>query len=480
MNLFLIITVLLFVINIFLALILIFIERRNPPTTWAWLMVFILMPGLGFLLYLFLGQNLSKQKMFDLKIIKDNFEKKLLSEQKKIYNESFKFNDPNVSNYSDMIHMHYVNSQSLFTQNNSVNIYIKGEDKFEALISDIQSAKEFIHLIYYIIKPDDIGNKIIKLLSEKAKEGVEVKLLYDAMGGRKLSKHFFDEFIQCGGEVSCFFPAIISHVNIRINYRNHRKIAVIDGKSGYIGGFNIGDEYLGKSKKFGYWRDTHLKIEGDAVNDLELRFLLDWNYATKGNVENTKQYFTEKSTDGTTGIQIVSSGPDSIEDQIKNGYLKMITSAKKYIYIQSPYFVPDDSIIEALRVASLCGVDVKIMLPNKPDHPFVYWASLSYAGDLLSSGVKVYKYEKGFIHSKTIVVDDYISSVGTANMDIRSFKLNFEINAFIYDNIVSSELKLIFEKDIQNSTEITETIYKNRSYCIKFKESISRLLSPIL
>lgn len=480
MNLFLVIIVLLFLINTLLALILIFIERRNPPTTWAWLMVLILMPGLGFILYLFLGQNLSRQKIFDLKIVKDNFEKKLLYEQKKIYNDNFKFNDPNVAEYSDMIHMHYVNSQSSFTQNNSVKIYTNGNEKFDDLIRDIENADKFIHMIYYIIKPDDIGNKIINLLCKKAKQGLEVKLVYDAMGGRKLPKHFFDEFLQCGGKISCFFPSIIPHINIRVNFRNHRKIAVIDGKIGYIGGFNIGDEYLGKSKKFGYWRDTHLRIYGDAVNDLELRFLLDWSYSAKEKITNITHYIIKQGLNGATGIQIVSSGPDSIEDQIKNGYLKMITSAKKYIYIQSPYFVPDDSIIEALRVAALCGVDVRIMLPNRPDHPFVYWASLSYAGDLINSGVKVYKYEKGFIHSKTIVIDDIISSVGTANMDIRSFKLNFEVNAFIYDSTVSYKLKSIFENDIKNSSEITDNIYKNRSHLIKFKESISRLLSPIL
>ncbi|MFU0824353.1 MAG: Cardiolipin synthase [Clostridium sp.] len=349
-----------------------------------------------------------------------------------------------------------------------------------ALLNSIEKAQHHIHIIYYVIKNDKIGNKVINALAKKASEGVEVRLLYDAMGCRSLPRHFFNKLKNSGGKVACFFPSLLPLINIRVNYRNHRKIVVVDGREAFVGGFNIGDEYLGKNKRFGYWRDTHIKIIGSAVGSLQQRFLLDWRYASQEKITFDKDYFPQVNSDGKIGIQIVSSGPDSEWEQIKNGYLKMIQSAKKNIYIQTPYFIPDESILEALKIASLSGVDVRIMVPSKPDHPFVYWASLSYIGELLKTGVRSYTYDKGFIHSKVMTVDGNVSSVGTANMDVRSFKLNFEVNAFIYDNNVSKSLEDIFEEDIHDCTEITKNLYAKRSLYIKFKESISRLLSPVL
>jgi cardiolipin synthase len=250
----------------------------------------------------------------------------------------------------------------------------------------------------------------------------------------------------------------------------------------FVGGINIGDEYLGLSPKMGFWRDRHLKIRGSAVETLQLRFLMDWWFTTKdATAKNLDlKYFPPKICQGKTGIQIVSSGPDSKWRAIRNGYLKMINEAKKRIYIQTPYFIPDDSLLESLKVAALSGVDVRIIIPDKPDHMFVYWASLSYAGELLKAGIRVFTYQKGFIHSKMIVVDDMVSTVGTANFDIRSFKLNFEVNAFIYDESVTKKLQEQFEIDLKDSEEITLERYHKRSTKIKFKESVSRLLSPIL
>lgn len=472
--------VILFVINILLAMLLVFFERRNPTSTWAWLVILLILPGIGFMLYLLLGQNFHRAKMFDLKIEEDALHKKLLYQNEQLIESKLAINDPEARRYIDMVRMNYKYSNALYTQNNGVRIFTNGEQKFTQLLEDIRSAKHHIHLGYYIYMPDRIGNEILEALISKAKKGVKVRLLYDAMGGRTIPKHFFDELKSAGGKVAIFFPSKIPHFNIRINYRNHRKIAIFDGKVGYVGGFNIGDEYLGRSKKFGYWRDTHLRICGDAVDSLQKRFLLDWRYASDEEIHFQKKYFQVKDGCGTTGIQIVSSGPDAEEQQIKNGYLKMIQSAKKFIYIQSPYFIPDDSIIESLRIASLSGVDVRIMIPNMPDHPFVYWGTYSYVGDLIKSGVRSYKYNKGFLHAKTIVVDGEIASVGTANMDIRSYKLNFEVNAFIYDHNVAGDLERIFKEDIKESEEITNELYNQRSRTIQFKESIARLLSPIL
>lgn len=471
----------LLVLNVFLAFILIFLERKDPSTTWAWLMVLLLVPYLGFILYLTLGQNLSRQKIFDTKTEEDQMIGKILLEQiSYLQNNEIVFNDAEMANYQDMIRMQLISDDSIFTQDNEVEIFTDGTKKFESLIDSIEKAEDHIHMLYYIIKNDSLSKKVVVALAKKASEGIEVRLLYDALGGRTLPRGFFKELTKAGGKVASFFPSKIPLINLRINYRNHRKIAIIDGKYGFIGGFNIGNEYLGLNKKFGYWRDTHLKIKGSAVHMMQMRFFHDWRYASKEKATYDEKYYPLIKSNGKTGIQIVSSGPDSEQEQIKIGYLKMINSARESIYIQTPYFVPDQSILEALRVASLSGVDVKIMIPNKPDHMFVYWATYSYIGDLLNSGIKAYTYENGFLHAKTMVVDGKISSVGTANIDVRSFKLNFEVNAFVYDTKTSTRLKKIFENDLKVCDEITVEKYKKRSKVIVVKESISRLLSPVL
>lgn len=468
------------IINILLAILLVFFERRNPSTTWAWLMILLFVPILGFFLYLFLGQDLRKKKVFAVKEEDDRLERMINQQEKVLSRKDIEISYPNIRKSKDLIYLHLVSHNALFTTDNSVEIFNEGNDKFDKMIEDIKNAKKFIHMEYYIIRSDWLGKRIIELLARKASEGVEVRVLYDGMGCIRLSKRFFDPLVEAGGKISCFFPPFLPYINVRINYRNHRKICIIDGQTAYVGGINIGKEYLGLSKKMGYWRDTHLRIQGGAVDYLELRFLLDWRFSTKEPYVIKDKYFPVKESIGYTGIQIVSSGPDSKWSSIKNGYLKMINLAKKRIYIHTPYFIPDDSLLEALKLAALSGVDVRIIIPNKPDHLFVYWASLSYVGELIQAGVKYYTYEKGFLHSKMILVDDVISTVGTANFDIRSFKMNFEVNAFIYDKVINSQLQEQFMKDIADSKEITKAIYENRAFGIKFKESISRLLSPML
>ncbi|WP_421910137.1 cardiolipin synthase [Methanolacinia petrolearia] len=285
---------------------------------------------------------------------------------------------------------------------------------------------------------------------------------------------------DAGGETAFFFRSKYLHINMRINYRNHRKIVVIDGKTGFVGGFNVGDEYVGKGP-LGYWRDTHLKISGSAVYSLQARFFLDWNHAAEQDLEffNTF-YFPEMIPKEGSVMQVVSSGPDSRGECIKMGYLQLINNATESTYIQTPYFIPDQSLLDALTIAAESGIDVRIMFPCKPDHPFVYWAGFSYLWDLVEAGVRVFLYDKGFIHAKTIVVDGLVSSVGSANWDIRSFRLNFETNAFIYDDEVSAELKKAFEDDLEYCTEVTCEDYYKRTHAVMFKESVSRLLSGIL
>jgi len=470
------------VINIFLAVALIFLERRDPTSTWAWLLVLFFIPILGFVIYLLLGRQLRQKHLFRWEgRNKIGIEKLINYQLEAIENETFEFLKTDTEEYGDMIYLHLHNNHSVLTQDNDVQIFTDGQEKFEALLEDLEHARDHIHIQYYIFRLDGIGKRIEEVLIRKAKSGVKVRMLFDDIGSRGLHVRHFRELITSGGEVAAFFPALLPLINPRLNYRNHRKIVIIDGRIGYIGGFNVGDEYLGLSKKFGYWRDTHLRIEGSAVHPLQTRFILDWNQASpRTNIQYDERFFPAIPRKGTVGMQIVSSGPDSEWEDIKDGYLKMIFLAKDYIYIQTPYFIPDTSMLDALRIACLSGVDVRIMIPNKPDHMFVYWATYSNIGLLLKAGARVYIYENGFIHAKQIVVDDQVSSVGTANIDVRSFRLNFEVNAFIYDREKSHELAEIFEEDIQNSTELTLDAYLERERLIKVKESISRLLSPIL
>ena len=373
------------------------------------------------------------------------------------------------------------NNDAILTEDNSIDIFTDGKEKFRSLFKDIEEAKETIHLQYYIFKKDGLGNKLIELLTDKAKQGVKVRILYDDLGSRGLRIKHFRDLIAVGGEVEAFFPSRLPIINYRINYRNHRKLVIIDGKIGYIGGFNVGDEYLGKNKKFGYWRDTHLRIIGSSVHAIQTRFILDWNQASHRNdIAYSPGLFPKTESKGDISLQIVSSGPDSEWEHIKYGYIKMISYARESIFIQTPYFIPDASLLDALRIASLTGKDVRIMIPNKPDHPFVYWATYFYVGEMLNAGARVYIYDNGFIHAKTIIVDGKLASVGTANIDVRSFKLNFEVNAFLYDEGISTSLTDSFYKDMDVSRELTLEAYQQRSLKIRFKESISRLLSPIL
>lgn len=477
MNITLAVGLIVLILNILLSFSLIFIERKDPTTTWAWLLIMIVLPGIGFIIYLLLGQNFSRQKMFKEKTIDDAKKRKILNS---MYDSNISSHDGG-EKFCDLRKMNFNNSGSKYRINNDINVYINGEDKFKQLLEDIRSAKKYIHVEYYIFKKDILGKTVIDELTKKAEEGLEVRLLVDAMGSRRLTKKLLRKYIAAGGKFSLFFPGILPHLNTRINYRNHRKIVVIDGEYGYVGGFNVGKEYINKDKEIGFWRDTHIRIKGESVDDLNARFLMDWCYASGEIIDNYNDYMIrDKGNVGDIGIQIVTSGPDHNEQYIRNAYIKLINNAKKNVYLETPYFVPDAPVLEALKISALSGIDVRIMIPGKPDHFFMKWAASSYIGELLDAGVKIYAYNNGFIHAKTIVADSTIMSIGTANMDIRSFKLNFEVNAFIYDDRVAKDGEEQFFKDMSYCDEITKEVYNSRSLTLRIKESIIRLLSPIL
>jgi len=470
-------------LNIFLAITIIFMERRKVSSTWAWIMVLFFLPILGFILYLVLGQKIKRRKLHKLVGVNSNVIDNMLAKQyHQLQSGALLSNSEEAKPFSDLILMNLKTNYSLFTNQNNLNIFTDGYTKFEHLIQDIKKAKHHIHLEYYIFRNDSTGKRLMHALTEKAKEGVEVRFIYDHIGSVSLTKKFFKQFTLAGGMVEAFFASHIPYLNLKINYRNHRKIVVIDGNIGYLGGINIGDEYLGLNKHFGYWRDTHLRIEGPAVSQMQAQFMIDWNMLCERKLALSESYFPNivNENNESIGLQIVASGPDSDYQDIKNSYIKMIYGAKRSVYLQTPYFVPDSSLLNALQTAALSGKDVRIMLPYKRDHFFVYWATQSYIADLLDYGISVYLYTDGFLHAKTLVVDNEISSVGSANLDIRSFKLNFEMNAFIYSEKVAQELTQIFEKDMEKCELLTVEAYNNRPLFNRFKESISRLLSPIL
>ena len=458
----------------------IFIEHKDPTATLAWLLMLYTLPGLGLILYLLLSQNISRYR---IKLSNfDNYTdtEGISSQREEIADGSFAYINQEAAKWRQLIRQNQSCGACYLTQDNKTEIIVKPEDMFGRLCEDLENAKHTINIEYYIIKSDSTGERILDILEKKAVSGVRIRLLLDDVGCRRLNKRRIRKLRRLGVKVVFFFPAILFRFNLRLNYRNHRKIAVIDNKTAYIGGFNIGDEYAGLSEKFGAWRDTHLRIEGGAVEDIEARFVLDWKFASKEDYKIARKMYNNPVEPGNSGIQIVSSGPDNREQEIKLAFLRMITGAKRRIYLQTPYFVPDQSIYEALKTAALAGLDVRVMIPSMPDHPFVYWVSYFNAGHLLDYGVKVYTYQPGFLHSKMITVDEEVSSIGSANLDIRSFKLNFECNAVVYDKEIARQLEDAFDADIQLSERLTKEKYAARPRSVRFKESVSRLISDIL
>lgn len=477
-----IITLIIIGVNFLLALGLIFLERRSAQSVWAWILVLFFLPVVGFIIYMLIGRTIYNQKIFTVQEDdKVGMEHLVQDQLDDLNNNSLDFSNPVAEKHKKLIHMLLYNNQSFLTVNNSIQTFTNGQDKFDSLLEDIRNAKDHIHFQYYIFRLDNLGKKLYEALLQKQKEGVTVRFLYDDIGSRGLTLRNFRKFKNEGGQVEAFFPNMLPLINPRMNNRNHRKIVVIDGSVGYVGGFNVGDEYLGLNKKFGFWRDTHLKISGEAVKSLQLRFMLDWNsHSERNNLIREERYFPAVGYHGENPIQIASSGPDEKWQQIKYGYIKMVYNAKKSIYIQTPYFIPDQSFLEAVRIAILSGIKVHLMIPNMPDHPFVYWGTYSNAGALVKMGAEVHIYEKGFLHQKVVMIDDEVLSVGTTNIDMRSFLLNFEVNAFIYDAEQAGQYREIYEKDVEDSTLLTEEKYAARGKWIKIKESFANLISPIL
>jgi len=461
--------------TVFAIIIIITLENRNPERTAAWLLVLVFLPVIGFVFYWFFGRNIRKNKIFSLKKYGDV---KVLIQLDKNYrlDKRYKFQSPLSAKINTLL---YNNSKALLTMNNSVIVFADAEDAFRELLSSIDKAEKYIHLEYFSVTNDASGREFKDVIIKKAKQGVKIRLLLDGMGCFFLSDRYVAELVDSGVDVQFFLPVYLFFLNNKLNYRNHRKIVIIDGKAGFLGGLNIGNKYLGRSKYYGYWRDTQMKFEGDAVNSLQAIFLTDWYFQTEELIFS-KDYFPESTITKILPVQVVASGPDSDWAGIMQVYFQAIAGANKSILITTPYIVINESIIMSLKTAALSGVEVRIIVPGIADHLIVFWATRSYFEELMEAGIKIYEYKKGFIHSKQLIVDSEVAFIGTANMDMRSFIQNFETNVLIYDKEVIEQIEKQFEEDILLSREIDPIVFCRRSSFKKVKESISRLFSPLL
>lgn len=450
----------------------VFFQKRNPISSMAWILVLILSPLFGGILFLIFGVGVETYARYRYRKKLEMNQNSVLAHQKELVGQQGEAD----RKFYELV-KYFLNSGCVYCDKNRVRIFTDAEEKYENLLSDIKNAKETVNIIYFIIRNDTIGNRLIDLLLEKAEEGVTVRLMYDGLGSLLTPKRLFNRLRKAKNcYVKEFFPVRLFSMS-KINHRNHRKIAVIDDKIAYLGGMNIGDEYMSRAKKRNLnWRDTHLRIEGSAVEYVKRCFAQDWVFST-GEEIPIKPYSGEAP--GEVPMQIVASGPDTSREDIKCGMIRMLYGAKRYVYIQSPYFVPDDAFLNAVRVAAQSGVDVRLMIPGVPDKKYVYHTTMSYVGELLDAGVRVFLYP-GFIHAKTIVADDEIVTVGSANTDIRSFSLLFEINSFMYSSDTAKECRQIFENDQSLCHELTEEEYKKRGLIKTLKEGFFRLFSPIM
>ncbi|MDR2038594.1 MAG: cardiolipin synthase [Bacteroidales bacterium] len=468
-------------ITFLFVVILVIQQRGDPLKTIAWLLVISFLPIIGIIIYFFFGKNYRKEKIFSRKGLSDSKQIKLLKQyQPTDATQKTYWPDDAVESKLHIMKMLYNSEKVLLTEYNKVKILVNGKVTFEAIIEALEQAVDHIHLEYYIIDDDKIGNIIRNILIDKAKQGLEVRVIYDDIGSWSLSKKYIRSLKDAGVRIFPFMPVRLPFLTNKINYRNHRKIIVVDGKIGFVGGLNIADRYISGNEELGPWRDTHLKIEGEAVYSLQSIFLLDWFFVSKRNIHHHDKYFPPSTVTERHLMQIVASGPDSDWSGIMQTFFLAAATAKSNIYISTPYFLPNESILTALRSASLSGVDVRILLPKRSDSRLVIWSSYSYIGQLLDAGIKVYLYEKGFPHSKLMMIDDVFCSIGTANMDIRSFDQNFEVNALIYDQRLAIAMRNIFMNDIKGLKSIDPKEWEQRRGWVVFRESVARLFSPLL
>ncbi len=464
-------------------------DTTSISKTLAYLLLILFLPFIGVLFYFSFGINYRKRKMYSKKLIaNDKYNEDLLFRIKEEeVTSKYDCINTNVLEHNksliDMLANAKLEECPLFLQNDA-EILENGDTFFPRLLDDLRKAKNHIHIEYYIFENNSIGKEIESILIKKAKEGVEVRFIYDDFGSASIRKNIVKNLIKNGVEAYPFNKIILLALANRMNYRNHRKIVVIDGKIGYTGGINISDRYDNRKNNSNdyFWRDTHLRIEGTGVYGLQYVFLADWNFCSKQSVNFTSIYFPKiaLSKEKNIPIQIVPSGPDSDVPIILYSVLKMIELAEKEVLITTPYYIPDESLQLAIKMAVLSGKKVKLLLPGLTDSNLVKWASESYFQELLEVGAEIYLYKKGFIHAKTIVTDTGVSSIGTCNLDHRSFDLNFEVNAILYNEGFANKMRQMFYRDCKDAIKLDLIVWNKRSKWQQLKNSFIRLLSPLL
>lgn len=455
------------------AMITVLMEHRQPAKTIAWVLVLSFLPLVGIVLYFFFGRRTRKNRHIWEKSLNQLTKRSMIefAEQKQLELPE---------EHKELIQLFVNQNFALPFKNNETDVYVSGYEFFPALLAEISKATHHIHIVSYIIDDDPLGRLLRDALIDKARKGVEVRLLFDDVGSWKTPNRFFEQMREEGIEVHPFMPVRFPAFTGKVNYRNHRKIIVIDGKVGFIGGMNLAQRYV-KGHKGITWRDTHVKISGAAVYGLQRAFLVDWFHADRTLITDRKYYPDTIITPNNNLIQIVTSSPTNVWEELEQGYIKILLSAKRYIYMETPYFLPTEPIFFAMRTAALSGVDVRLMVSLKTDSKLVQMASRSYLTQTIQAGVKVICYEEGFNHTKLLVADDNVATIGSANIDFRSFENNFEANAFFYDKSMAQRIKDIFLTDETKCVPLEKIKEINhKSFIYRLWESVVRLLSPLL
>ncbi|MFD1772667.1 cardiolipin synthase [Paenibacillus rhizophilus] len=467
----------LFIVQI---IVILFLEYRRPQRAVAWLFLLFCCPPLGLLVYYFLGRDYKQGRR--LKACAAETRCGLhghAEERSRPITRVEDTGNPELAGRKELLRLLSGLSESPVTGRNATRILVNAGETYASMLEAMEAASEHIHLEVYIFRDDGIGERFQDVMIRKARQGVKVRLLCDGLGSHKLSRRFLRALSGAGVETHLFLPPLASLLGGRFNYRNHRKILVVDGLVGFTGGINIGDEYLGKDPKMGFWRDTHLKLEGDAVYFIQRIFLKDWRLASGERLSHPR-LFPIHACEGKEGVQIIGSGPDGAIDSAQTMIFAALSAAEKRIWIETPYFIPDPAILRALKTAVLRGADVRIIIPGKPDNAFVYNASLSYLDDLLDAGVKFYRYRKGFMHAKVWIADGLLASVGSVNLDMRSFYSNFELSAVLLQPQRIEELADQFRRDLEDSEAVDPDVFSKRGNAARRKEEICSLLSPLL
>jgi cardiolipin synthase len=460
-------------------------DTRSGAKALAYILFILLLPGIGMLFYFSFGVNYRKHKLYSKKIVENEVLLQKINTHLHNYSEKMLQSARLSPEYNTLARFIYNSTSSPITGNDSVKLLLNGEEKFPELLRTMQGAQSHIHLEYYIYENDETGNAIADVLIDKAKQGVEVRFMYDDFGSHALGKQFINRLEEAGVETAPFYKIKWYALASRINYRNHRKIIIIDGTKSFIGGINISDKYRNDTKAENglYWRDTHLMIDGPATFYLQYLFICDWNFCSKRKMLFESSYFRLSGQEGNRPpvlLQIVPSGPDSTLPVIFYSLMQIIATARKSICITSPYFIPGDSLMDALIISAKSGIDIKILVPGISDSKMVNAVARSYYTELLRHGVRIFTYQKGFVHAKTMIIDHDLAVVGTANMDYRSFDLNFEVNAMLYSEEITRQLQKAFDVDLTHSTEIDTNDWLKRPKYVFLWEKLVRLLSPLL